>query len=360
MTNSFVGFYTSPPIWAGEAPDLKDAIIIKDLSNIMSHIEFAFNYPDFNLSVCRDGMIILDVFEMDERAQQLRKVPPEMCSWWNEYLSYLNCINLFLDNAVDLIMNHVYLDLSEITNKDIIKVTVVNNSRICQPPFPIGSAISYQIIPNTPCFLESFLSDICEAKKKNNDAINSAISAYVLNLVPDLFSHRLAIPRAVFAKVAESLSLIMKEKQMLPLIAGIAKSICEYKVANYPVSLTLAWFVIESMLQKKWSAFLEEKNKIYPDGMKRINKERRDVLNGRDYTISIITNILELANVMPIEVFAILEKVRRYRNRVVHQDHADKCTAKHCDLAIKLAVDLLSEALPIRIMPPSSYFVPCL
>lgn len=210
-----------------------------------------------------------------------------------------------------------------------------------------------------PSFLESFLNDVSKKYEESEDTIYSTISTYTLNLVPGLFDWRLAIPKEVFAHVAESFALIVNEKQLLPLIAGIAKSICEYKVANYPISLTLAWFVIESMVQKKWSAFLEEKNETYPDGKKRINKNRRDLLNGRDYTISTITNILELTNFIPFDIFIKLDQVRRYRNNVVHQDQASKCTAKHCDEAIKLAVDLLSEASPIRILPPSSYSVPC-
>lgn len=105
MAGNYVGFYTSRPIWAGEALDLNSNLIIKDFSKRMSHIEYTFNYDDFSLGFCKDGMILLDMYEMGKKVRQSMESIEGRLKWWNEYLTYLNCINLLIDNAVDSIMN---------------------------------------------------------------------------------------------------------------------------------------------------------------------------------------------------------------------------------------------------------------
>ncbi len=314
MAGNYVGFYTSRPIWAGEALDLNSNLIIKDFSKRMSHIEYTFNYDDFSLGFCKDGMILWICTKWEKNRRSMESIEGRL-KWWNEYLTYLNCINLLIDNAVDSIMNHVYLDLSEVTNKDIINVTVENDVRTCHPPLSINSTILSKTIPNAPSSIETYLNDICKDYEKSEDTIYNILSTYTLNLVPGLFNWRLAVPKEVFDQVAKSFAVIVNKKHISPLIAGIAKSVSEYKVANYPISLTLAWFVIESIVQKKWS-FLQEKNETLEDGKKRINKDRRALLYGRDYTISIISNILELSDFIPFDIFTKKDKVRRYRNKV--------------------------------------------
>ena len=112
-------------------------------------------------------------------------------------------------------------------------------------------------------------------------------------------------------------------------------------------------------MTRKWKTFLENKNKIYENGKKRIDKDRqKKFIDGRDYTMSVISNIMELSDIISFDTFNKTDLVRGYRNKVVHQDHANKCTAKHCDDAIGLALDLLSDELPIKLLPPQSYLFP--
>lgn len=359
MSSKSVGFYTSRPIWSGDPLNLDDPSIIRNFKEEMSRIEFSYEQEKFSLKAFKDGMIVLKIFELEERAPRFEAptTSTDMCMWWNEYLIFINCLNLLLNSAVEDVMNYLYLDLSEITNKDAFRVDIEENERLIHP-MPLSYAYLFLKIPNLPNFMKAFLSETCEDIQINEKEFYKIISQNFSGFLPDVFNSRLSIPKKVFDLVVRDFASVVDKDSLAPMIAGIAKSVSEYKVANYDLSLILSWFVIESLLTRKWEIFLENKNKIYGDGSKRINEEREKLFDGRDYTISVISNILELSDMIPFETFNRIDVVRKYRNKVVHQDQVNKFTSKHCDMAIRLALDLLYAELPIRILPPQCYYVP--
>lgn len=164
------------------------------------------------------------------------------------------------------------------------------------------------------------------------------------------FDQRFVFSKEVFDILAKTFSFVISKKSLVPLLSGIAKSISEFKIGNFPTSIVLSWFVVESVLIEKWMTFLEVKNTSH-NGKKRIDSDLRKKLLGRDYTISTISNILELTDIIPFAIFEKVDRVRHYRNNVVHGDMNYECKPEHCVQAIQLAIELALDEQPFTIEP---------
>jgi hypothetical protein len=82
-------------------------------------------------------------------------------------------------------------------------------------------------------------------------------------------------------------------------------------------ALVLAWGVCEQLLSVAWKAML---SKVQSDEtIKRMNKDRRKKFDGRDYTASVIIEILELQGKLDTHLYTNLETARKARNRWAHE-----------------------------------------
>lgn len=102
--------------------------------------------------------------------------------------------------------------------------------------------------------------------------------------------------------------------------------------------------------------FLESKNQIFHNGVKRINNERMNMfIKGRDYPISVISNFLEIEGVIQLDLLKKIDKVRGFRNKIVHQDPDYICEPDHCVLSMEIAVELTLEGHPFFITLNKGY-----
>jgi len=169
---------------------------------------------------------------------------------------------------------------------------------------------------------------------------------------------RVALPERVFKLAVERFALVCPDENLVRMLATVAKSLAEYKAGNHRISLVLAWFVIESVLAKKWEHFLDGANLTYADKSKRINSDRRArLLNSRDYPVSVVSNVLELVGSIDFSLFKRVDEVRAQRNAVVHDDQFRECQPEHCGVAIRTALDVALEQQPFTISPSLRYAV---
>jgi hypothetical protein len=88
-------------------------------------------------------------------------------------------------------------------------------------------------------------------------------------------------------------------------------------------SVTLAWGVCEQLISQVWGDFLKEiKLTGIIDG--RMPKDRFKKLIGRDYTASVMVEILELNGKIDHQLYRLLEVARKARNNWVHQMRVPK------------------------------------
>lgn len=179
--------------------------------------------------------------------------------------------------------------------------------------------------------------------------------------IPPQYDPRIAF-RHVFSKevfdvLTKDLEIVINHKHLVTLLSGITKALSEYKIGNYTTSITLAWFITEFVLEQKWVDFLNSKNQSYSDDSKRISAERKSKLIGRDYPISVISNILELTDVLSFDLYKKIDTVRGFRNKVVHQDQDYICKPEHCIMALEVAKALSLEGMAFDILLNTSFSI---
>jgi hypothetical protein len=91
----------------------------------------------------------------------------------------------------------------------------------------------------------------------------------------------------------------------------------QYGLHQFESAHLIAWSVIEKQINKIWADLVgeaDEKN----GGHTKINRNRRDTLTGRDYTASIVTQMLSLHGKIDDDMLSQLDKARQTRNAFAH------------------------------------------
>lgn len=324
MEQYFIGFYTSRRFWAIDEISFENNKNSKDLYHLMEQIVFSHEEDTFSLLVCRDGMILFKLKSIYDNRPSLDAPDWSVVDeWWNTYFEYVNCISLLFHSSVIEVLNVAYIDITELTRKDIL---------LCK--LEKGNFISYAM----------------EDKRATYQLHDRQFFLYGIqpSIHSRFFMRREVLSKDIFKNLANKVSIVLPQQQLVSRLATLNKSLLEYKSGNYAISLILAWFVIEDIISNRWYNFLQSRNYTFSDGRKRIDSDRLENLTeGRDYPISVILNVLELNSLLPYDIFTNLNLVRSYRNKIVHRDLNFKCTDTHPKEAIKLALALSLEGQKI-------------
>ncbi len=331
-TENFTAFYTSRPFWAGDKIDFGTASANLPFTEQMAQVVFSYDTNRLRLRICKDGMVMPHVPKLETQITGDDLSIENKVSWWGRYLDYLNCLYLLLDSATIEVSNLAYFELSEITNKDAFRVR-----------FEDGRWAGEQIAS------ESLASYYQMGRFQSLYPGGPRTDPRILRRIP--------LRKEIFDTLFANVSIATENTSLLKSLSSISKSIAEYKVGNYETSLMLSWFVCESKLSTQWRIFLDESNRDYPDGSKRISSSRRQTLTGRDYPVSVVSNVLELSGKVPYKAFERINTVRRYRNKVVHQDPDFTCGPTHCQEAVELALKLALQDSGIRVRPNLNFSV---
>lgn len=105
---------------------------------------------------------------------------------------------------------------------------------------------------------------------------------------------------------------------------------------KYEASHISAWTVAERCMNQIWRSHLDDAERLYSSctgdpNEKFINSTRRRKLTGRDFTASIVSEILSLNDLLPFEQYKLAVDVRQTRNDWLHKlraiDRADSANA---------------------------------
>lgn len=333
---SYSGFYPSRPYWAGSKVDFSVPRVEGWFHDQMSEIVYATSIPDrLSLKISRDGKILIRLNELEppEGGEIIQPVGV-LVKLWGTYLDYLNCFYLLLDSAVTEIDNFALFNLHEITTRDAFRETFDGDRSM-------GMAISVESIVSV-FQMGRFLG-----------TYNPAIP---IEYDPKIMARNLVSLEAISVAVERFLVVVSSpgaEKHL----ASYAKSISEFKVGNYETAIILSWFIVESIANDLWSLHLDSLNRKFEGGKYRINRARKDVLTGRDFTASITINVLELFGVLETDTFEAIDKVRGYRNKIVHSDGYSP-GAGETNQALEVARKMMFRKWNISFTPNLSFSVP--
>lgn len=332
--NQFTAFYPSRPFWAVSKVNFADQSREGWFHDQMVEEVFSQEADAYTIKICRDGRIMLRVEALEQGQEPDDHVQiEETVRRWGEYLDFLNAFYLLLDSSTIEIAKLSYFNLHEITNRDAFRVRYEGGK--C-----VGENIAIESIASV------FQMGRYSSSYRSGVPIENDPQIMMRQIIPiDVIEHA----TSAFAKVIASPGL---EKTL----ASFAKSLSEYKVGNHETSVILSWFITEAAISHLWRTHIDGLNTDLTSGQKRINRERRDFLTGRDFTISLISNLLELWGAIPHALFQEIDALRGFRNKIVH-GHNFTPGPNEAQLAMKTAQAMIDRLWGLRITPSMSYSV---
>lgn len=334
--NQFTAFYPSKPFWAGSKVDFSDQSREGWFHDQMAEEVFSHETPTYTIKICRDGRIMLRVEALEQVQTNEDNVPLPIeatVKAWGEYLDFLNAFYLLLDSAAIELSKFCYFNLHEITNRDAFRVRYEGGK--CT-----GENIAMESIASV------FQMGRYSSSYRPGVPIEYDSKIIMRQVIPlDVIQHAVA----EFTKVIATPGL---EKTL----SSFAKSLSEYKVGNYETSVVLSWFITEAALSQLWKSHIDNLNTDFPNSKKRINRDRRDFLTGRDFTISLISNLLELWDALPHAQFQDIDAVRGFRNKIVH-NHNFAPGSNEAQLALNTANAMIDRIWGLRFTPSLGYSV---
>lgn len=125
----------------------------------------------------------------------------------------------------------------------------------------------------------------------------------------------------------------------LDLVVLMNDALASFKAHDFSGALITAWTVCETLIENRWKEYVAEQCQSGAP----LTSARKKLLFGRDYTISIITQILELSHSLDPDMLALLDRVRKRRNEWMHSIKAP--TYLEAADSINAATILLSQTL---------------
>jgi len=294
---SFFAFYPTRPYWAVKELDLAYLQSIESpndkatwFTKAMSEEVYKKVGTGFTLKVEQDGRISLLIDSIEAKWKEPSALTQDWLKaavrLWGEYLEYANAFYLLLDSAC-IESNVAYFNLDEITRRDAFRYS--NNSEIIADE-------SIAFVFQKRRFLSQYPNDV-------------PISFHLAG--------RVTIPTPVFEAAAAKFAEVVEKPALRKVLASYAKSLAEYKSGNNEISIVLSWFIIEAGINHFWTNRIDNLRQANEE---RITKDRKKFLTGRDFSASVMSNVLELFDHLPggVDFLKNIDAVRKCRNDIAH------------------------------------------
>jgi len=331
---AFTAFYPSRPFWAASKVNFQVPRVEGWFHDQMVEEVYSSQTDAFALKICRDGRILIRLSSLERDDATNPHAPiEETVRRWGEYLDFLNAFYLLLDSATLEVDHFSYFNLHEITHRDAFRVTYEDGKATAENIAAESIAYVFQL----GRYSGSYRSDL-PIEYDPQIVMRHVISSGAISHAGKAFQQVVASPGA--------------ERPL----ASFAKSLAEYKVGNYETSVVLAWFITEAAISSLWGSHIESQNRDLHSGRKRVNRERKDFLTGRDFPTSIVSNMLELSDVLDHGLFEDIDSVRVYRNKIVHARRFVPGPGE-AQLAMKTAKAMIERLWGLQFTPNFAYSV---
>ena len=120
----------------------------------------------------------------------------------------------------------------------------------------------------------------------------------------------------------------------------------QYSRHQFSSAHLIAWAAIEALLNVMWFN-LQSQIDVTSGGHTKINKDRRKLLAGRDYTASIVSQVLSICGKIDDEMLKRLDEARRKRNEFAHK--LIPVETDDAGRAIRLVTDMITNMAGVRV-----------
>lgn len=260
---------------------------------------------------------------------------PQLEAEWRDYLDHINAYYLLLSSALIKIDQFHLFRIHELTTRDAFSYSEFEDGTFA------GEDVAW----------ESFAEKHQAARRLSAHSSNMP-----LHRSPAL-DNRNVVEERIFQEAHRQFHMATSQVGAINDLATLTRAISARNSAIYDTSIVLAWFLVERVINYEWSSYLDEQQLEFADGSKRISKDRRDLLRGRDFTASILTNVMELIGKYDFETYASTSKIRGLRNKIAH-GYDVKLTTQDAEDALALAGKMLFRRYGIQVATPEFRMLP--
>lgn len=332
VSPSIEGYFRLPAVWVGESPEPQSVLTLN--ANVHNQVVFEQSLScGIKTYVQRDGTVLFDfsswnlapqVIILGYQKPGLRvpyTVPKETTRAENKAERYA------VIRAQVMNVHQACL----VTSERVVK------RRSAQMGFPVtawqtlkginvSSASHYRQNPeNMRDIARNFLNN------RHNISMDHPIQRRVIEL--DVLEHSMNL-----------LDMILDSNEviLIQMIEAIYLATFRFYENRFGESITLAWGVCEQLISSIWATMLDD---IRDDN--RMPRTRRKQLVSRDYTASVISEILEINGLIDYDLLRLLNKVRKSRNKWSHEMKEPEEREVHD--SIKVSQSLLERTKGIRL-----------
>lgn len=325
------GYFHLPPVWIGSAPPDGDVSTLNPAVHHANMFEKTLNCG-IKVRVNRDGLFLFD-FTSSEYCQPV--VLPGYIK--PEGRSYRYTVE---HDAADRRAEEVAVERAQIMN--VHQACLVTAERLMNQggasPTPITAWGGHKAITlSTPPAYHNDLESLhALAHKVANNVYRSNIirsrrvlSIDLLDRSFDIFDGIISNGGMGHVKIVEAAFVATTRR----------------KEKRYGEAITIGWTVCEQIISIKWREMI---NEIRENNPQRMPKERREKLIGRDYSASVMAEMLEVKGLISNELFRMLEIARKARNKWAHEMREPRGSEVWtCLRAIELLMETVLK-IPLR------------
>lgn len=288
----------------------------EDFASYIRETVFEYCGEGWSILVSRDGLLQYHCSRLENDSDLIEKTWTEDLAQaksfepiWQTYLSHLNIVYFLLECCMHLNRNICALEYVELNYLDTTRITYDNGKAIRQ--------CNYGGLDRDEMIRHGY------AKPKDESEFQRFVLPRVV--LDDLCSYYLT-------------AIILDEDKVLSLLP-VTKALSEHNLRNYDIALVMCWFVAERYINDKWNKLIAEKV---------ILGKRKEKLQGRDYTASVMTEILEMNGKISKSRYEALNCTRVVRNGIAHQFGRRRATKKESAEALMLVRELIEETIAIK------------
>ena len=179
-----------------------------------------------------------------------------------------------------------------------------------------------------------------------------ALAHNVLNRVypSQVQLHRRTIELPVVQRSLDLLDeiLLRNDRAIIELVDAAYMAACRAVEHRLGECIAVGWTACEQLITLAWKRLLSGIHQERPTG-EGIAKSRREKLLGRDYTASVMVEMLELQGVLPHKLYVALEAVRKARNGWAHEMRLPTSSdIRNCQVALQDTLRLV-EGIPLQL-----------
>lgn len=302
----FIGFYMKKGFWVEQRLDLSKYSDASKLCGPIAEVVYTYECATFKVAISIEGMIMLHHRELAALTPPLGDVEhfQDALVWWDSLLDYAYALQALLESATIRLEEPGEINATEIIPDNTATIGMAGWS-------PVSSnAGGNRVIGEEFRDLNRFVHFV---------RLHGRVPQH-FDFSPYSWPE---IKRATLDRAVKQFEYVVKQPKLLKWLAFIVRAKVAYGKNDFSMSLVHSWFIIESACKHLYASNLPGTASA-----------------ASHLSVAEISKILHEQGRFSPDFKELLDKIRRVRNRLVHEPEQTRCSPEECQIAGQLAIDL--------------------